>query len=77
MKAEEQYKHDWALLKRIGKKIKKLRVSLGMTQEQLSSESNLSMSTISRVELGKKHFQICVLYDLAKALKVKPSKLLE
>lgn len=63
---------------KLGKKIKKLRKKCGYTQEKLSELTNIDYKYIQRIE-GKKPpaVRIDTIEKLAKAFKVKPSKLLD
>ncbi len=48
--------------------LRKMRESLGLTQEQLASKSNIPRTTISKVESGNRNVTIDVLMTLAKAM---------
>lgn len=43
------------IMKNIGQKIKSVRESQGITQEELANEINLSLRTIQRIEKGENH----------------------
>lgn len=62
----------------LSRKIKKLRRKCGITQEQLAELVETSYKYIQRIE-GKNppDVRLTTIVKLAKALKVKPSKLLE
>ena len=63
---------------KVGKKVKELRKKCGYTQEKLSEVSNIDYKYIQRIE-GKNPpaLKIDTIERLSKALKVKPSKMLE
>jgi len=63
---------------RLGRKIKELRKKRGITQEQLAEIIETSYKYLQRIE-GKNppDIRLTTILKLAKALKVKPSKLLE
>ncbi len=54
----------------IGKKIKELRISRGMTQEDLAAKTDLSVRTIQRIEGGEVDPRLYTLNLIAKALEV-------
>lgn len=63
----------------LGLNIAYYRKLIGYTQEELAEEANLSRSYISTIEAPNevKTISLEVLFDIAKALKIEPSKLLE
>jgi transcriptional regulator with XRE-family HTH domain len=65
------------LLGTVSKNIKYFRKSANLTQEALGVKSKLSSDYLSRLELGKENISILTLEKIAKALGVKPSRLLE
>lgn len=54
----------------IGKKIKILRKTRGLTQEQLADKLNIKRATISNYEIGRRSPHIKELEDIAEALGV-------
>jgi transcriptional regulator with XRE-family HTH domain len=60
-----------------GKIVKSVRIKKGITQEQLALESTLGRSYISELENGKYQPTLTSLFDIAKALKMKPSDLVK
>lgn len=46
------YKTDKAILKEIGEKIKRERVELNLTQEDIALRSGISLSSVQRIERG-------------------------
>lgn len=66
------------LLIKFGKHIKKLRVELGLTQDEVVINSNkITKGTISDIENGKRNFAFTTLFDLAKGLGKHPNELLD
>lgn len=57
-------------LQTIGKAIRKLRLSRGLSQEELGAEAELDRTYISDIELGTRNFGIKNLLKIARALKV-------
>ena len=65
-------------LKKLGARIKLLRESLGMSQEELAKKSGFSgRQAISVLENGRNNISVDRLYDLAVALKTTPGDLLD
>lgn len=63
----------------LGLNISYYRKLIGYTQEELAEEANLSRSYLSTIEAPNevKAISLEVLFDIAKVLKIEPSKLLE
>ena len=63
----------------LGLNISYYRKLVGYTQEELAEEANLSRSYLSTIEAPNevKTISLEVLFDIAKVLKIEPSKLLE
>lgn len=59
----------------MGMKLKELRVKRVMSIEDLSKESKVAVSTISRLENGLQSAQFVTIRKLAAALKVQPSEI--
>lgn len=53
---------------KFGKKVKVLRLKLGISQEELSFRANLHRTYISSIELGKRNVSLVNIEKLAKAL---------
>ena len=64
-------------LKKIGKRIRKLRLEASLSQEKLAFQSNLDRTYIGSVERGERNIAIINLNKIAKALNISVSKLLE
>ena len=63
--------------KLVGRNTARLRVSLGMTQEQLAERSGLSQQYLSGLERGKRNPTVLTLHEIAVALHVTPADLLD
>ncbi len=61
----------------VGKTIRKLRDKKGISQELLAEEAGIHRTYMGRVERGNQNIAVFNLIQVAKALKVKPSVLLE
>jgi transcriptional regulator with XRE-family HTH domain len=71
------YYRDDAFLKKIGDRVRELRLERDMTQMDLAFKcKDKDYSQINRVELGKVNFSVSYLYLIAKALDVSPKDLL-
>lgn len=68
---------DDKYLKEFGKFIKKLREKHGLSQEELSYQSDVSISQITRIEHGKINPTLCTIKSLAKGLKIKTAELFD
>lgn len=58
------------ILIEIGKNVRRIRISMGVTQEQLAALSGLSNDYLSRLELGKESPKVETLCKVCDALKV-------
>ena len=58
-------------------RLRSLRTTLGLSLDELAARTNLSPSTISRVETGKRTISLDILLPLARALQVDLDALLE
>jgi transcriptional regulator with XRE-family HTH domain len=63
--------------KTVRTRLRSLRTTLGLSLEELAERANLSPSTISRVETGKRTISLDILLPLAAALQVDLEALLE
>lgn len=57
-----------ALLKALGKNIKRIRQEKGMTQKQLGESVDLEYQQISRIERGGTNPNFLLLYEISKGL---------
>lgn len=60
----------------VGQRLKELRDSYRITQEQLAERAGRSYKFIGEIERGKANPSLDVIYDLAKALNIEPYELL-
>ena len=60
----------------LGSRIKEYRLLLGLTQERLASELNVSRASLANVETGRQKVLVHQLYRLAEKLDVKITDLL-
>jgi Predicted transcriptional regulators len=63
--------------KLVGRNVREVRQTRGMTQEQLAERSGFSQQYISDLERGRRNPTIVSLYELAQALKSTPIELLQ
>ncbi|MBO0947239.1 helix-turn-helix domain-containing protein [Fibrella forsythiae] len=56
--------------KRIGERIKAIRIAKGLTQEEAGSKLGLTQSTFANYEAGRQNFSVEVLERVAKSLDV-------
>jgi transcriptional regulator with XRE-family HTH domain len=64
-------------LKRIGKKIKALRVKNKMTQQSLSDFCDVDIRTIQRIEVGEQNVALTLILAIAEGLGVNVAELLD
>jgi transcriptional regulator with XRE-family HTH domain len=62
---------------RFAVKLRKLRVSRGLTQEALAMRAGISRAYLARLEMGRHDPHLSRLRKLAKALSVKVSELVD
>ncbi len=60
----------------LGKRIRRLRKKIGMTQEELAERANLSVTHIGLVETGKRRISLQSLQKVASSLRVKTKDLI-
>jgi transcriptional regulator with XRE-family HTH domain len=70
------YFKDQVFLTNIGNKIRELRISKGLSIENLANDCELDYSQIARMELGKVNFNVSFLSKISSSLKVDPKELL-
>jgi transcriptional regulator with XRE-family HTH domain len=56
--------------KKVGKKLKKLRLERGLSQESLANIAELDRTYIPSIEKGERNISVTVLEKLANALKI-------
>lgn len=68
---------DRSIEKFFGQVLQQLRKERGLSQEELGFESGYHRTYISQLERGKKSPSLQTIFQLAKALKVEPSEIVE
>ena len=61
---------DKSELKEIGQRIRKIRLSKGMTQNDLAFNAHISPSNVSDIELGKSNIWLTTFVKIVEALQV-------
>ncbi|HSS05442.1 MAG TPA: helix-turn-helix transcriptional regulator [Solirubrobacterales bacterium] len=61
----------------LGTNLREARERLGLTQEQVAGRSGVHATEVSRIEAGKRDPKVSTLERLAKAVEVKPGRLLD
>jgi transcriptional regulator with XRE-family HTH domain len=61
----------------LGTNLREARKKLGLTQEQVAQRSGVHSTEVSRIEGGKRDPKVSTLERLAKAVEVKPGRLLD
>jgi len=77
VKASSFYQPNKDLLKTLSQEFKSIRKAKKLTIEQLSDLTGLHEKYLQTIERNHRNMSISVFVQLAKALKVSPSKLLE
>ena len=73
---KKYYRQD-DFLKKVGEKVRAVRLEQGLTQTDLAFKCNdKDYSQINRLELGKVNFSVSYLFLIASALDVTPADLL-
>lgn len=66
-----------AILKSFGNRLRKLRLSRNLTQEELAAEAGFNRSYYTEIETGKRNISLLNLLKLAECLRVSPKELLD
>ena len=69
--------NDKKAKKMFGDAVRKYRLKIELSQEQLADESGLHRTYISDIERGGRNVSIVNIMRLAEALKIKPSQLIK
>lgn len=70
-------KSDEIIMEAFGKRFKQLRLSKGLTQQEVATKLRIEHSTVSRIERGKQNASLTLIHKLATAIETEPSSLLE
>ena len=62
---------------RVGANLRQAREALGVSQEELADRAGLHRTYVSGVERGVRNPTVTVLEKIAKALRIKPGRLLD
>lgn len=61
----------------LGHNLREARERLGLTQEQVAERSGVHAGEVSRIERGKRDPKVSTLERLARAVEIKPGRLLD
>ena len=67
----------WKESLRIGRNLKRIRLQRGLTQMEVSADTNLNRSYIGRIETGKARVTVALLEQLVKGLEITSRDLIE
>jgi transcriptional regulator with XRE-family HTH domain len=73
---QAQYRND-DLIKKIGSRIREVRLKNGISQQELANLCDLELSQINRIELGKINTSVSHLFLIAQHLTVTPEALIK
>jgi transcriptional regulator with XRE-family HTH domain len=59
------------------KKLREIRLSKGLTQQNLANLSDIELSTLNRIELGKAGTSLTNIVAISEALKIHPKELFD
>ena len=68
--------HSTTLREILARNVRLIRNKIGLSQEQLADEAGLHRTYIGSIERGERNVSIDNIEKIAKALKVKPTRLL-
>ena len=68
---------DKKLLSQFGKHLRKIRMTKGLSQEDLANDSDIPINQIGRIERGEINPSLSTLNSIAKALRSELSQLLD
>lgn len=64
-------------LVQFGAHVRNLRKGLGLSQDDVAANSNLTKSNLSEIERGNRNLAFTTLLEIAKGMGVEPKKLLD
>lgn len=70
-----KYLRDIEGIKKIGSRIKELRLQKGLTQEAVAWEANIEPMQLSRIERGVINTSVSHILAIAKAINVHPTEI--
>lgn len=76
MQRVKQWRNE-EVLKNLGKRIREIRQSKNLSQEELANLCDVDISQINRIELGKINTGISHVFLIAEKLNVEPIELLK
>jgi Predicted transcriptional regulator with C-terminal CBS domains len=65
---------DWREI--VGRNVRRLRMAVGITQEQLAFAAQIDLTYVGGIERGKRNPSVIVLARIAAALETEPASLL-
>ncbi len=65
------------LQQKIGQRIRELRESKGISQQNLAAVCNFEKANLSRIEAGRTNPTVSTLYKISQALEIKISELVD
>ena len=75
--AVSAHKTDDCHMAVLGTNLREARKRLGLTQEQVAERSGVHSTEVSRIEGGKRDPKVSTLERLARAVELKPGRLLD
>ena len=66
------YQRHEQYIKAFGDNLRKIRLSKGVSQEDLAHKADLTLSQVGRIERGVINTSISTIYSLANALEIEP-----
>lgn len=75
--ADVKYTRHTDFIIELGKKIREIRISKGLSQQSLANLANLELSQINRIELGIINTSVSHIAAISEALDVPPKELFE
>ncbi len=65
-----EYKEEEIFLLQFGKRLRKLRIDSGLSQEDLANDSNIPINQIGRIERAQINTTLKTIFKIAKALDI-------
>ena len=64
-------------LKAFGQNLQEIRMSKGLSQEDLAHQANIAYTSINKIEKGELNTSVATVFEIAKALGIPPGKLFD